>query len=99
LDRPPAVHFPSHDDLEIEPVLLPRDAFFGPTESVPAQDAIGRVCAEQITPYPPGIPALIPGERVTEAIVDYLQTGLKAGMVLPDPADQTLNTIKVTALP
>jgi arginine/lysine/ornithine decarboxylase len=98
-ERPPAVQFPSYGDLEIEPVLLPRDAFFGPTESVPARDAIGRVCAEQITPYPPGIPVLIPGERITEAALDYLQTGLQAGMVLPDPADQSLNTIKVTALP
>jgi arginine/lysine/ornithine decarboxylase len=98
-ERPAAIEFPSYNDLEIEPVLLPRDAFFGPTESVPAREAIGRVCAEQITPYPPGIPALIPGERITEPIVHYLQSGLKAGMVLPDPADQSLDTIKVTALP
>jgi arginine/lysine/ornithine decarboxylase len=96
---PSAIDFPSYHDLEVEPVLLPRDAFFGPTESVPAREAIGRVCAEQITPYPPGIPVLIPGERITEPIVDYLQTGLKAGMMLPDPADQSLGTIKVTALP
>jgi arginine/lysine/ornithine decarboxylase len=98
-ERPPAIDFPSYDELEIDPVLLPRDAFFGPTEPVPVRESIGRICAEQITPYPPGIPALIPGERITEGIVDYLQTGLKAGMVLPDPADQSLETIKVTALP
>jgi arginine/lysine/ornithine decarboxylase len=98
-ERPPVVEFPSYDDLEIEPVLLPRDAFFGPAESVPAREAIGRVCAEQITPYPPGIPALIPGERISEAIVDYLESGLQAGMVLPDPVDKSLGTIKVTALP
>jgi arginine decarboxylase len=55
------------------------------------------VCAEQITPYPPGIPALIPGERITTGLIDYLRTGLAAGMVLPDPADPTLETIRVTA--
>jgi arginine/lysine/ornithine decarboxylase len=99
LDRPPAIDFPTIEDLEVEPVLTPRDAFFGPTESVPVDQAVGRVCAEQITPYPPGIPALVPGERINQAVLDYLRTGLKAGMVLPDPADQSLDTVKVTALP
>jgi arginine/lysine/ornithine decarboxylase len=80
-------------------VLLPRDAFFGPAESVAVDDAIGRVAAEQITPYPPGIPAVVPGERITEGLVTYLRSGLAAGMVLPDPADPSLDTIRVTALP
>jgi lysine decarboxylase len=39
----------------------PRDAFFGPTESVPLAEASGRIAAEQITPYPPGVPAAVPG--------------------------------------
>ena len=88
---------PSFDDIEIEPVLLPRDAFFGPREDVPVEQAVGRVAAEQITPYPPGIPAVVPGERITTGIVDYLRSGLNAGMVLPDPADPSLTTIRVTA--
>jgi arginine decarboxylase len=95
---PPAkVDLPSFDDIEIEPVLLPRDAFFGPREDVPVEQAVGRVAAEQITPYPPGIPAVVPGERITTGIVDYLRSGLNAGMVLPDPADPSLTTIRVTA--
>ena len=96
---PPEVLLPGLDDLEIEPVLLPRDAFFGPAESVPADDAVGRVAAEQVTPYPPGIPALVPGERITRAVVDYLRSGARAGMVLPDATDPSLDTIRVTALP
>jgi arginine/lysine/ornithine decarboxylase len=99
IERPPRVELPSFPDLEIEPVLLPRDAFFGPAESVPAAEAPGRVAAEQITPYPPGIPALVPGERITQEIVDYLQSGVRAGMVLPDPADPSVETFRVTALP
>jgi arginine/lysine/ornithine decarboxylase len=99
LEHPPAITLPSFDDLEVEPVLLPRDAFFGPHEDVSLDNAIGRVSAEQITPYPPGIPALVPGERITAGIVEYLRTGLAAGMVLPDPADPELTTIRVTALP
>jgi arginine/lysine/ornithine decarboxylase len=98
-EKPPRIDFPSYSDLEIEPVLLPRDAFFGPTEQVPVEQAVGRVCAEQVTPYPPGIPALIPGERINAGVVDYLRSGLAAGMSLPDPADQSLETIKVVALP
>jgi lysine decarboxylase len=99
LPSPPKIDLPQLDDLEIEPVQLPRDAFFGPVESVPADDAVGRVAAEQITPYPPGIPALVPGERITRPVVDYLRSGVQAGMVLPDAADSALETIRVTALP
>jgi arginine decarboxylase len=99
MDKPPQIDLPSFPDLEVEPVLLPRDAFFGPRESVPAKEAAGRVAAEQITPYPPGIPALVPGERIPAEIVDYLRSGVEAGMVLPDAADPKAETFLVTALP
>lgn len=78
-------------------VMLPRDAFFGPTELVSAADAVGRIVAEQITPYPPGIPALVPGERINDAVIDYLRSGVQAGMTLPDPADPQLDQIRVVA--
>lgn len=57
--------------------------------------AAGRVAAEMITPYPPGIPAVLPGERLTEPVLRYLRTGLAAGMYLPDPADPALDTVRV----
>ena len=95
LPSPPEVSLPSPWDLELETVALPRDAFFGPREDVPAREAVGRVAAEQITPYPPGIPVVVPGERINEAVIKYLESGLKAGMVLPDPADPSLGTIRV----
>jgi lysine decarboxylase len=76
-------------------VMLPRDAFFGPAEAVPLDRAAGRVSAEMITPYPPGIPAVLPGERLTEPVLRYLSSGLDAGMVLPDPADPSLVTVRV----
>jgi arginine/lysine/ornithine decarboxylase len=96
---PPAaqVNLPSARDLEFEPAMLPRDAFFAPKETVSTRQAIGRVAAEQVTPYPPGIPVLIPGERITAPLLDYLRTGLAAGMQLPDPADPELDTIRVVA--
>jgi arginine decarboxylase len=77
--------------------MLPRDAFFATKETVEADKAAGRICAEQITPYPPGIPVIIPGERITAELLDYLRTGLAAGMQLPDPADPSLDTIRVVS--
>jgi arginine/lysine/ornithine decarboxylase len=97
LPTPPPVTLPEPHDLELESVDRPRDAFFGPAEAVPVRDAVGRIAAEQITPYPPGIPAIVPGERINAAVIDYLLSGLQAGMVLPDPEDPKLETVRVTA--
>jgi arginine/lysine/ornithine decarboxylase len=97
MPAPSKVHLPEPEDLEMETVMLPRDAFFGPVENVPAEEAAGRIAAEQITPYPPGVPAVLPGERINAAVVDYLRSGSAAGMVLPDPADPSVKTIRVVA--
>jgi arginine/lysine/ornithine decarboxylase len=97
LPAPHPVKLPSAEDLELETVIRPRDAFFGPAQSVPAEEAVGRIAAEQITPYPPGIPVVLPGERINHAVIDYLRSGLDAGMVLPDPSDPSLDTIRVSA--
>jgi lysine decarboxylase len=98
-EPPPAIRLPSPSELELETVELPRDAFFGETEDVPLEKASGRIAAEQITPYPPGIPAVVPGERLNDAVLDYLRSGLEAGMNLPDPADPELKTVKVVRRP
>ena len=95
MPEPPEVTLPSAKDLQPVIAALPRDAFFGPVETVPAAEATGRVAAEQVTPYPPGIPALLPGEVINQAVVDYLRTGLAAGMVIPDAADAHLDTFRV----
>lgn len=96
-DRPPQVRLPTPDELQLENVMLPRDAFFGPTELVAAQKAAGRIAAEQITPYPPGIPVVVPGERLNDAVIEFLRTGMEAGMPLPDSADPRLEQIRVVA--
>ncbi|WP_280243461.1 aminotransferase class I/II-fold pyridoxal phosphate-dependent enzyme [Nocardia abscessus] len=95
--QPARIHLPSPQDLQLDTVMLPRDAFFGPVETVDAHDAVGRVAAEQLTPYPPGIPVVVPGERIDAAVVDYLRTGLDAGMNVPDATDPQLRTIRVVA--
>jgi arginine/lysine/ornithine decarboxylase len=95
LPAPAPVHLPAPSSLELETVMLPRDAFFGPRDDVPAKEAAGRIAAEQITPYPPGIPVIVPGELISDAVIEYLESGLKAGMVLPDPASPSLETVRV----
>ena len=54
-------------------VVSPRDAFLGEAEIVAVGDAIGRVSCESIAGYPPGIPALLPGERITDETISYLR--------------------------
>jgi arginine/lysine/ornithine decarboxylase len=96
-DPPPQIALPSPEELQLETVDLPRDAFFGRVKEVPAESAAGRVAAEQITPYPPGIPAVVPGERLNEAVLEYLCSGVRAGMNLPDAADPSMQTVRVLA--
>lgn len=96
-DAPPRIDLPSPDEIELQTIILPRDAFFGPTQMVPAEQAAGGVSAEQITPYPPGIPAVVPGEELNDAVINYLRSRADAGMRLPDPSDPTVRQFRVVA--
>ncbi|MFF1377820.1 aminotransferase class I/II-fold pyridoxal phosphate-dependent enzyme [Streptomyces sp. NPDC058308] len=93
----PGVTVPDPAGLRMTQAALPRDAYFASYEDVPVEDAAGRVAAEMITPYPPGIPVVLPGERLTEPVLTYLRSGVRAGMNLPDAADSGLRTVRVTA--
>ncbi|MFJ8537214.1 aminotransferase class I/II-fold pyridoxal phosphate-dependent enzyme [Streptomyces sp. NPDC093591] len=97
LRHAPQVTVPSPAGLRMDQILLPRDAYFSPHAKVPAAEAVDRIAAEMITPYPPGIPVVLPGERLTEPVLDYLVTGVAAGMFLPDAADRRLDTVRVVA--
>lgn len=57
LPTPPEVDIPDPAAFELETAMLPRDAFPGPAEQVAADRAVGRICAEMLTPYPPSCPA------------------------------------------
>jgi arginine/lysine/ornithine decarboxylase len=96
IDRAPHVQLPEHPEgLELESVMTPRDAFFGRVEQVPVGEAAGRVAAEMLSPYPPGVPVLAPGERISQEALDYLTSGVAAGMIVPDAADPALETVRV----
>src|SRR5205823_5376381 len=55
------------------PAVAPREAFLGDAEAVGVDDAVGRISAEAVAGYPPGIPALLPGERIAADVVAYLR--------------------------
>jgi lysine decarboxylase len=90
ITRPPVA-------LPHETVVPPRDAFLGAGEAVPVAEAIGRVSCESIAGYPPGIPTLLPGERVTAEVVDYLREITEAGARLHGAADPSFTTVRVLA--
>jgi lysine decarboxylase len=91
--RPPAT-------LRNEMAVSPRDAFLGDAEDVSVDDAAGRVSCESIAGYPPGIPALLPGERISAAMVAYLRELVATGARLhgaSDPSFQRINVLRERA--
>jgi lysine decarboxylase len=83
--------------VEPKVVISPRDAFFAPHVTVPADEAIGRVSAELVAPYPPGIPVLAPGERITSEAVEGLRQVMADGTQVRYAADRTLATFQVVS--
>ncbi|TQK42401.1 arginine/lysine/ornithine decarboxylase [Streptomyces sp. SLBN-118] len=97
MERRPDVALPPPNALELEQAVLPRQAFFADAEQVPAQATVGRVAAEMVSPYPPGVPVIAPGEVINQQVIDYLRSGARAGMLIPDAADPSMETIRVMA--
>jgi arginine/lysine/ornithine decarboxylase len=75
--------------------VSPRDAFLGEAERVPVDAAIGRVSCESIASYPPGVPALLPGERISAETVAYLRELAASGARLHGASDPAFETIHV----
>jgi lysine decarboxylase len=92
LVRPPAA-------LGHEMAVPPRDAFLGDAELVAVDDAVGRISCESIAGYPPGIPALLPGERITTETVAYLRELVASGARLHGASDPAFATINVLSGP
>jgi arginine/lysine/ornithine decarboxylase len=88
-------HLPSIPPMR----MLPRDAFLAPTRFHAFKDSAGMICAEVLTPYPPGIPVIAPGEEITEEIIAYLDLELRAGSRIQGPFDDELKSIRVVADP
>jgi arginine/lysine/ornithine decarboxylase len=76
-------------------VVAPRDAFLGESERVTVDDAVGRVSCESIASYPPGVPALLPGEQIAAEVVGYLRRLKATGARLHGASDPAFETITV----
>jgi arginine/lysine/ornithine decarboxylase len=76
-------------------VLSPRDAFFARSVALPLRECLGRVSAEIVTPYPPGIPVLGPGEEIGPQTVAYLEEARERQLTVHGPEDATLRTLLV----
>lgn len=75
--------------------LTPRDAFYAETEIVPFSESAGRIIAEFIMVYPPGIPIFIPGEIISEENLAYVRKNLEVGLPVQGPEDPELNYLRV----
>ena len=76
-------------------VLPLREVFYSTKQSVPLEQAVGSICGEQVSFYPPGIPVLLPGELVTEEIVNYCKAQKLLGLPVSGPADSSLQTLRI----
>lgn len=94
--RPPKKFSPPIVSSEISAATLsPRETFYSPSEVVSLRSAVGRICAEEITFYPPGIPLLMPGEKISESVIELIQREKILGARVIGAVDSTLTTIKV----
>lgn len=81
----------------IDPLVevTPKLAFYGSKESLPIEQTAGRVCTEFVMCYPPGIPILAPGERITPQILNYIAYAKQKGCSLTGPEDAQINRLNV----
>jgi arginine decarboxylase len=77
--------------------MPPRDAFLAPQDVVPLDAAEGRVAAESLATYPPGVPNVLPGEVLTAETLDYVRETLAHGGAVRGAVDRSLRTIRVVA--
>lgn len=79
-----------------ELVLTPREAFLGPQEVIPFDSAAGRIAAEGLAAYPPGIPNVLPGERLSGETLDYIRESVAHGGYVRGGSDRELKTLRVS---
>ncbi|HYX77811.1 MAG TPA: hypothetical protein VE727_00490, partial [Solirubrobacterales bacterium] len=75
--------------------MPPREAFLGPQEVVAFPEAVGRLAAESLAAYPPGVPNVLPGERLSQETVDYIREVVEHGGWVRGAVDRSLQTIRV----
>lgn len=85
----------SQEYIDPEVAVSPQDAFYAPKESLPIQQTQGRICSEFVMCYPPGIPILAPGERITQDILRYITYAKEKGCSMTGPEDPDIERLNV----
>ena len=84
-----------HEYINPEVVIAPQQAFYSNQHSVAIKDSAGFISGEFVMAYPPGIPILAPGERITEEIIDYIAYAKVKGCFLTGTEDMAIENIRV----
>ncbi|WP_297428382.1 aminotransferase class I/II-fold pyridoxal phosphate-dependent enzyme [Clostridium sp.] len=84
-----------HEYINPEVALTPQEAFYSPKISVPMNESSGKICAEFVMCYPPGIPILAPGEKITKEILDYINYAKEKGCFLTGTEDPKIENINI----
>lgn len=84
-----------YDYIDPVVVLSPQEAFYAEKESLPIGETAGRICSEFVMCYPPGIPILTPGERITAEIIDYIRYAKDKGCSMTGPEDAAIERLNV----
>lgn len=80
-------------------IVSPRDAFYSQKKSIPLDQAAGEIAGEMIMAYPPGIPVICMGEKITRDIIDYIKILKRENCALQGPIDPYLDYIQVLGSP
>ena len=83
------------DFIQPESVMTPQQAFYANKKQIPINETGGKICAELVMCYPPGIPILTPGERITDDIIEYILFAKEKGCSLQGTVDPTVSLINV----
>jgi len=81
--------------IDPQVVVTPQQAFYAEKESLPLRETLGRVSSEFVMCYPPGIPILAPGERITSKIIDYIEYAGEKGCFITGPEDPEIKHLNV----
>lgn len=86
-----------HEYITPDVVMAPQEAFYSDKHALPIRESAGYICAEFIMCYPPGIPILAPGERITREILDYIAYAKEKGCFMTGTEDITISNINVVS--
>ena len=84
-----------HEYINPEVVMTPQEAFYAAKRAMPIEQSAGQICSEFVMCYPPGIPILAPGDRITQEILDYIAYAKEKGCFLTGTEDIHIENINV----